>query len=83
MVKPRFRVSNARVDSLWNIHLLSFPSDGVVTVTVEDNTIITYNDPEPIEVNYLGFGTFYGDVQYYYNCTKSTNGDAMPSHAKK
>lgn len=66
------------------MYSLSFSTDGVVTVTVEGNTIITYNDPQPIEVNYLGFGTFYNnDVHFYYNCTKAGNDGAIetvPSH---
>lgn len=57
--------------------MLSFPSDGVVTVTVEGDTIITYNDPDPLGVNYLGFGTVYNDIQYYFNCTKAANDDAI------
>lgn len=50
----------------------------MVTVTVEDVTIINYHDPYPFAINYFGFATSdNADVHFYYNCTTAENDDPM------
>lgn len=51
-------------------------SDDIFALTVDGETIVTYNDSNPFAINYFGFNTgslCEDEARFYYNCTSSSD----------
>lgn len=54
--------------------LTFFSLDNILTVAVDRKTIISYDEDEPLPINYIGFSSN-GEARFHFDCESKQSND--------